>query len=312
MAEILIQRRRHRNVWPWLLGLLALALLPLPFLGNGRSRERARPERRVARTGARPHDTATARGDTAAREDTTAPRAVAASGARAGGGAQRGTTAGGTRESGAAGSDTTTGRASVAAASGPAVERPAAGRAEGRAPAASRTTGIAAGAVAVPTAPGAATRSGGAIAAYRGTPPAPANEFERFIAARRPSADERLDRDFTADALRRLATELHALGASDAGVRTIRGYADSLQSTGAPSRAHPDEARAAFLAAVHELDVLRARYRAPVDTGRLRTAAWSIQPDQRLVAQRGRVQSFFEAAADALRSLTRFASRRTR
>jgi hypothetical protein len=105
--------------------------------------------------------------------------------------------------------------------------------------------------------------------------------------------------------LRRLADELATLGASTAGLRAIRVHADSLRTASARRGAQPDYARAAFLAALHELDMLRGRYRVPVDTGRLRATAWAIRPDRPLAAQRGTVQRFFETARDALHALAR-------
>jgi hypothetical protein len=131
------------------------------------------------------------------------------------------------------------------------------------------------------------------------------DSFERFIAAKNPKSNERAHRQYTAGALRRLADELRSVGASEAGVRAIRINADSLQMASARRSARPDYARAAFLAAVHELDVLRGRYSVAVDTGRLRSTAWAIRPDRPLDTQRGTVQQFFETARDALHSLSR-------
>jgi hypothetical protein len=56
---------------------------------------------------------------------------------------------------------------------------------------------------------------------------------------------------------------------------------------------------------VREFDVLRERHRVAVDTARLRSAAWAIRPSESLLEQRGRVQTFFERARDALQSLPR-------
>jgi hypothetical protein len=245
VAEILIQRKRRRSVWPWLLGLLVMALLPLPFLGNGDDAPRA---------GSRAA-TRDARADTTAVRDTSASPAAGLTGAVAAGG-----------EGGA-----------------------------GTVPqSAGRTTALAAGAVAPnrpPAAPPTASATGG-------TP------FERFIAARDPNPNDSEQREYTAGALRHLADELRALGASASGIRSIRAYADSLRMPRVRGSAHPDYARAAFLAAAREFDLLRARRRAAVDTARLRSTAWAIRPDQRLAAQRGTVQRFFEAARDALHSLS--------
>jgi hypothetical protein len=107
--------------------------------------------------------------------------------------------------------------------------------------------------------------------------------------------------------LRRLADELRALGASEAGVAVIRVHADSLQMPNARSAARPDYARAAFLGAVRELDVLRQRRRARVNVAGLRSTAWAINPRRSLAAQRATVDRFFTSARDALNSLSRSA-----
>ncbi|MDQ3997620.1 MAG: hypothetical protein M3303_11480, partial [Gemmatimonadota bacterium] len=170
-----------------------------------------------------------------------------------------------------------------------------------------RTTALAAGAVAPnrPPAPGAAVATPPAVTAAPTAPAAGGTPFERFIAARDPNPNDSEQRQYTAAALRHLADELRALGASASGIRSIRAYADSLRMPRVRGSAHADYARAAFLAAVRELDLLRARRSAAVDTARLRSTAWAIRPDQRLAAQRGTVQRFFEAARDALHSLSR-------
>jgi hypothetical protein len=173
-------------------------------------------------------------------------------------------------------------------------------------PPAARTTASAAGAIAPATAaPTATPVSKPETVTVAPTSPAPTpTSFERFIAARHSSPSERAQRRYTADGLRRLADELGTLGASEAGVRAIRLSADSLVAT--PGRnAAPDYARAAFLAAVRELDVLGSQYAVAVDTGRLRAAAWAISPDRRLLAQQGKVQTFFATARDALHLLSR-------
>ncbi|MFN2565542.1 MAG: hypothetical protein ABR499_11120 [Gemmatimonadaceae bacterium] len=257
MAEILIQRRRHRNVWPWLLGLLALALLPLPFMAADRD------DRPSVRRAAARRDTTVRRDTTAARDPSGQPGAQTATApVRPGGGA--------TAPSGAA----------------------------------DRATATAAGSVA-PTASAAPPPAAA-------SPEAPATAFERFIATRNPNANEREHRQYTAEALRRLADELRALGASNVGVRAIRANADSLTMSRARRNAYPDYARAAFLAAVRELDILRGRHAAPVDTGRLRAAAWAIKPNDGLHTQRSIVQSFFETARNALQAVSRKVGARRR
>ncbi len=75
MAEIRIQRKRRRTVWPWLLGLLVLALLPLPFLAD-------RDEAPVARGNIASPDTVASR-DTVASGDTMSRVTATAGGALA-------------------------------------------------------------------------------------------------------------------------------------------------------------------------------------------------------------------------------------
>jgi hypothetical protein len=129
--------------------------------------------------------------------------------------------------------------------------------------------------------------------------------FSRFTATTRAPTNERAHREYAADALQRLATELRALGATEKGVAAITAYADSLEMANARSAARPDYARAAFLGAVHQFDLLRARNRGRVNVARLRSAAWAIDPRRPLVAQRATVERFFAAARDALDALSR-------
>jgi hypothetical protein len=249
VAEILIQRKRRRRVWPWLLGVLVLALLPWPFLDD-------RDEPPAARDGL-------ARRDSVVRPDTTTVR------------------------------DTTV--RTAAAESGSAAPQSA-----------TRTTATAAGAIAprATAAPTAPPPKAEAATAGSTDPSPPGKSFERFIATRNPNPGERAHRLYTANGLRRLADELRALGASEAGLRIIRLNADSVMSS-ARERARPDYARAAFLGAVREIDLLGRRYAVAVDTARLRAAAWAIKPELGLLAQRAEVHAFFEAARDALHSLLR-------
>jgi hypothetical protein len=268
VAEIVIQRRRQRSIWPWLLGLLALALLPLPFLGAGGDEPRAIGNRTT------PRDTADRR-DTSAATDTATARAGKLGGAAAAAGASRTT-------------GTATGTVVPAAPSG--------------------ATGTTRPAAAAPSGGASPPGAGPAVtAASRGRP-----TFGSLIAGRRARLGDAEHRQFTAQALRLLAEELRALGASRTGVRAIRVHADSLVMARARRGARPDYARAAFLAAVHEFDVLRRRYAASVDTSRLRDAAWAIRTDRPWLEQQRSVDAFFETANDALQSLSRAAALRRR
>ena len=270
MAEILIQRRRQRNVWPWLLGLLALALLPVPFLAADDD-DRREPGRTVA-----PRDTAPPADTTAMLDSAAVPGVVAPGGGASGSG----------------------GRSIAAAQAG--AEPTGSARAGNE-----RQTATAAGTVA-PTAAGTVATAPGTAPPPRGgaAPSATPQSFERFIVVTTPPSGDREYRDFTSTGLRLLADELRALGATSLGLRAIRAYADSLRITSGRAGAHPDYARAAFLAAIRELDLLRGRHRVAVDTGALRAAAWSIRTDERLVAQRARVHTFFAIAHDALRAVS--------
>jgi hypothetical protein len=234
VAQIRIQRKRRRAGWPWLLGLLVLIVLPLPFLldqdGTPVGRDR------------------TARRDASAVRDTTVR-------------------------------DTTPRRDT-----------------------ASRVTGVAAGAVAPASGSPPSTVAGSSRPA---TAPQREGPFERFIARSRRAPDEGAQRRYTADALRRLADELRARDASEAGVAAIRMHADSLRTAPVQGDARAEHARAAFLAVVREIDLLRERHAAAADTGRLRSAAWAIRPRRGLLAQREQVQGFFETARDALHLLPR-------
>jgi hypothetical protein len=130
--------------------------------------------------------------------------------------------------------------------------------------------------------------------------------LDRFLASPDSSRGERAHREYTSTGLRGLADELETRGASAAGVATIRAHADSLRTSSARKARHADYTRTAFLAAVREIDELRGRSGgAAVDTARLRAAAWAIRPDRRLLAQRRRVQTFFESARDAMHALSR-------
>ena len=161
------------------------------------------------------------------------------------------------------------------------------------------------------------TTAAGVVAPPASTPPQPADTsvapdtvsresaFDRFLASSDSSRSERAHHQHTSTGLRGMADGLETRGASAAGVATIRAYADSLRmSTGRNAR-HADYIRTAFLAALRELDELRARHGAAVDTARLRAAAWGIRPDRSLLAQRRRVRTFFETAGDAMQALPR-------
>ena len=295
MAEILIQRKRRRRVWPWLLSLVVLALLPLPFLGDRgeqRTVERPRP-----------------RGDTTMRRDTAAATVAAADS-----GAIQVPGAGVT----AAASD---GSAGAAARGQPATGQPAPGEvaagarvtspSPGGASPGSPSSSVASSTVGLPRERSERTTamSAGTIAPMDTAPASRATSdrasFSRFTATTKAPTSERAHREYTADALDRLAAELRALGSNAAGVSVITAHADSLRMPNAGSAARPDYARAAFLGAVHQFDLLQSRNRGRVNVARMRSTAWAIDPRRSLIAQRATVERFFAAARDALDSLSR-------
>jgi hypothetical protein len=167
----------------------------------------------------------------------------------------------------------------------------------------SRVTTTAAGTLAPAPTAAAAASPPETSAAVRADPTASA--FERFIATSTATSNERVNRQYTAEGLRRLADELRKLGASEAGVTSIRIYADSLQMPVVGRNAYSDYTRTAFLATVRELDMLRERRKAAVDIAPLRSNAWAIRPNEALLGQHRSVQAFFESARDALRALSR-------
>lgn len=258
MAEILIQQRRHRSVWPWLIGLATVALLPLPFMAADRD------DRRLTRVVATRPDTQMLRDTTPALDTTAQP--VAGEGAP---------------------------NEPAAAAAG------------------NRTAATAGGAV-VPAESASATGRPPVAASVRAASAAPATTFDRFITSENRNANEHEYVSFTAEGLRRLAEELRTLGASEAGVRAILANADSLERISPRRRGHADYARAAFLAAVREFDVLRGRHSVPVDTGRMRAAIWAIRPERPLQEQRATVRAFFETARNAVLALPRSTGTRRR
>jgi hypothetical protein len=281
VAEILIRRRRRRGVWPLRLLLILVAALLLLYL-NERTE---RPSPRVA-----------VRGDTTVRNVAAARDSIPVSSA------QDSSAPVGSRAVSSAPVSSAPGLAPVA----PAPAGPAASSSRPSEPARGQPTpGLVVAGQSPDTTRAArertTTTSGGTIA------PAPSgpSSFRRFIATARPARTERAYGAYAAEALERLAADLRALGASQAGVLPLRAYADSLQLPNTWDGAQADFARAAFLGAVHQFDLLRARAGARIDVSRLRAIAWQIDSRRPLVPQRTTLDRFFAAAQDALDSLAR-------
>lgn len=222
MAEIPIQRKEGRNIWPWLIGLLVLLLILWFLFGRNRA----------ARTAAVP--------------DTTSAVAAAAT-----------------------------------------------------SPATSATNTTSAGG----TTAGAAAASGAGAAGAVAT-------FATYVGTTDPNRDEAKQHGYTAQGIRHLADALVALGASGAGLDTMRSMADSLQNSSPKSTRHADMAREAFLAATSVMASLQTQHFPNMAKGvaDARQAAQAVKPGTQLLDQKDRIQAFFERSRDALQAMTRTAS----
>jgi hypothetical protein len=138
-----------------------------------------------------------------------------------------------------------------------------------------------------------------------------AAEFVRFVAEGRTRAELGLDHLYAADGIRQLAAALEEMARGDAGalqtmlpqLDEMRGRADALQREPlAAEQAH--HARGAFDAAAAAVDLMQRRRGVQPDVAEpVGAAARALSPEIALVDQAGRVQSFFEAAADAVVAL---------
>ena len=127
------------------------------------------------------------------------------------------------------------------------------------------------------------------------------SEFASWVSAVDTNRDEAGQHQYTAGGIRRLADALAAVGATGAGLDNMRKQADALQNSSASSTKHADMARSAFLSAADEFDSLKGSH-SGIDVGKVRGAAEAVKPGAHLLAQKDKVQNFFETARDALQS----------
>lgn len=141
-------------------------------------------------------------------------------------------------------------------------------------------TGTAAGTVAPST-------TGGALAA-----------FTTYVAQTDATRDEEGQHQYTAEGVRRLAAAIQeASPTADARkLAQMRALADSLQMTPRGDDRHAEMARTAFTAAAAEI----ARIPNAQRTNELRGAATAVSPGEHLLAQREKIDRFFDGARAAL------------
>jgi len=148
--------------------------------------------------------------------------------------------------------------------------------------------------------------------------PAPAEVagFVRFTQETRAQAAG-LTHDYTADGLRQLAAALDAMSRTQAGlpsaadaskhIAAVREWADAMQRD-PQSLEHADQARAAFVAAAHAMEILQsASPGAEQAVQAVRASAEEIDAERPMLEQAAQIEAFFDRSAEALRSLTQAA-----
>ncbi|MEJ7761073.1 MAG: hypothetical protein WKF55_15940 [Gemmatimonadaceae bacterium] len=136
--------------------------------------------------------------------------------------------------------------------------------------------------------------------------PAAVQEFATFVAATDANRDEAAQHAYSAGGIRRLADALDALDGNgdqnSAALANMRKQADALQDKSAGS-GHAAMTRSAFASAV---DIFAGRERSnpaeSTNAAKVRSAASNLKTDRDLLAQKATIQSFFEAARNALQA----------
>jgi hypothetical protein len=145
-----------------------------------------------------------------------------------------------------------------------------------------------------------ADSSGAMTTAGAGVTAAAFTDYSTFIAVQDANRDDKAQHEFTANGLRRLAA---AIDASSAGAgaasqtATMRAMADSLQVTSSGNDRHADMARRAMEASLAPLGQLAGGSASAVES-----AAKSLSPSKKLLAQKDNVQRYFDAARDVLQT----------
>lgn len=167
------------------------------------------------------------------------------------------------------------------------------------------TLGGAAGAAATTadSAAGALGATAGAAGAATGNA---VEDFATFVSNSKVERNEDQQHEYTAGALRRLASALEGMnpgGAAGAQISLIRQKADSLQITSPNDDRHADMTRAAFTAANEVMAGLPAARSMSSQMGTLRSRAQAVSPDRHMLEQKNQIQAYFDAASSALRAM---------
>lgn len=145
--------------------------------------------------------------------------------------------------------------------------------------------------------------------------PAAVQEFERWVDRRDPQTDMGLQHEYTSNGLRQLADAIESLAqrhdsrpAVQQSIQTMRQQADRLQQSDAASTQHANMTRDAFTSAADAIGTVQREYH-PQLTGadnqvnQVRQAAQAVDTGTPLLQQQERVQTFFERARDAVRTM---------
>lgn len=155
-----------------------------------------------------------------------------------------------------------------------------------------------------PAAPGVATAA-----------PAAVQEFERWVDRRDAQTDMGQQHQYTINGLRQLADAIESLAqrhearpAVQQSIQSVRQQADRLEQSDPAATQHANLTRDAFTSAADAIGTLHREHHAQA-TGlenqvtQVRQAAQAIQTGTPLLQQQQEVQTFFDRARDAVRSL---------
>ncbi|MGI8843678.1 MAG: hypothetical protein ACR2HZ_08260 [Gemmatimonadaceae bacterium] len=173
-------------------------------------------------------------------------------------------------------------------------------------------TGDAASSVIADTSLRAAAQANDPSAATIEGAPEEVNDYLRYTAEHRAQADADLSHEYTANGIRRLASALGAITDRDTVggtnvpslVADLRDRADALERN-QESMSHARYAKDAFISAGDLMQALQQRSypNAGAEVEQARQAAQSVDTDGPLLAQRTRVQAFFDHSARVVQAM---------
>lgn len=135
------------------------------------------------------------------------------------------------------------------------------------------------------------------------------DDYATFVGNSAVERNEDEQHAYTAGGIRRLATVIEGMNpgaAARAQVDLMRQKADSLEITATGNDRHADMTRAAFTAAAEAMRALPGATGATDTTAPLSSvtrAAAAVTADRHLLEQKDQIQTFFDAARDALRAM---------